>query len=188
MPVETAPRQSAPVAHLAAALSRIVNRAAMALNAVGTLFVMALVIVVVADVIARGVFTAPFNGAVELVEFSVVFIVFLQLTDVVRVQRMTRSDGALNTLTAIRPGIARWLRVGLDLLSAIFMGLIATAIFPEFTDAWVNEDFVGTPGIFTVPAWPIKLAIFTGSGLCALRFWLTATLSILQRGESHEHA
>ena len=65
----------------------------MVANAIGTLMVLALVLVVTFDVIARGVFNAPFRGAVEVVQFTMVFIVFAQLPDVVRVGRLTRSDG-----------------------------------------------------------------------------------------------
>ena len=65
-------------------------------NAIGTLIVLALVMVVNYDVVARGVFNNPFHGAVELVQFSMVLIVFLQLPDVVRVNRLTRSDGFLS--------------------------------------------------------------------------------------------
>ena len=58
-----------------------------------TLVVLALVLVVNYDMGARNLFNAPFNGAVEVVQFSMVLIVFLQLPDVVRVNRLTRSDG-----------------------------------------------------------------------------------------------
>ena len=61
----------------------------MSANAVGTLVVLALVCVVNYDVIARGLFNSPFLGAVEVVQFSMVLIVFLQLPDVMRVGRLT---------------------------------------------------------------------------------------------------
>ena len=48
-------------------------------RAVGTIVVLLLVVAVNADVVARGVFSAPFSGTVEVVQFSMVLIVFLQL-------------------------------------------------------------------------------------------------------------
>lgn len=65
-------------------LSSLFDRVAIAANAVGTLTVLGLVVVMNTDVIARGVFHAPFHGAVELVIFAMALIVFLQLPDVVR--------------------------------------------------------------------------------------------------------
>ena len=85
---------------------RWLDRLAMAANVCGTLVVLALVLTVNVDVVARGVFNAPFRGAVEVVQFSMVLIVFLQLPDVVRVGQLTRSDGLLVILGHRRPMIA----------------------------------------------------------------------------------
>lgn len=76
-------------------LSAVANTIAITANTIGTLMVLCLVVVVDYDVIARGVFNKPFGGAVEVVQFAMVLIVFLQLPDVVRVNRLTRSDGFL---------------------------------------------------------------------------------------------
>jgi len=78
-----------------ASLSRIANALAIAANVAGTLTVLALVAILNADVVMRGVFNTPLKGTYEIVQLAVVFIVFLQLADVVRVDRLTRSDGFL---------------------------------------------------------------------------------------------
>ena len=64
-------------------------------NAVGTIVIFLLVGLMNADVILRNFFHAPLRGVVEMVIFSLVLIVFLQLPDVVRNNRLTRSDGFL---------------------------------------------------------------------------------------------
>ena len=48
------------------------------------------------------------------------------------------------------------------------MALIAIAMWPEFVEAWQTGDFFGTPGIFTAPWWPVKLAIWFSAALCCL--------------------
>jgi len=126
----------------------------MVANAIGTLVVLGLVMVVNTDVVARGVFHAPFLGAVEVVQFSMVLIVFLQLPDVVRAGRLTRSDG----------------------LSCVFMALVSYAIWPEFIEMLETQDYFGVPGVFTAPWWPIKLVIFLGALLCTIIFALRAVL------------
>lgn len=153
-------------------LSRVANFLAIASNALGTLVVLALVVILNVDVIARGVFSAPIPGTYEMVQFSVVLIVFLQLADVVRVDRLTRSDGFLNLLRGSRPRLTANLRRIINALSAIFMGLIAYITFPEFLHMWDTQDYFGVPGLFTLPWWPVKLVIALGTALSCLIFLL----------------
>jgi len=147
----------------------------MAANAVGTLCVLALVSVINFDVVSRSLFNEPFHGAVEVVQFSMVLIVFLQLPDVVRVNRMTRSDGFL-TMIGTHRRIGMVLRRGIDLISAVMMAAIAWAIWPEFVEMWHSNDYFGVPGVFTAPWWPVKLVIFVSTTLCSLLFLLKATV------------
>jgi len=153
-------------------LSRVANSVAIAANVVGTLAVLMLVVILNVDVIARSVFNAPLKGSYEIVQLAVVLIVFLQLADVVRVDRLTRSDGFLNLLHRRNPGLTANLRRVINAISAIFMGLIAYIMFPEFIKMWGTQDFFGIPGLFTVPWWPIKLVIACGSALSCLIFVL----------------
>lgn len=154
----------------------VAERIAMVANAAGTLVVLALVIVVNYDVVARGVFHAPFHGAVELVQFSMVLIVFLQLPDVVRVNRLTRSDGFLSIATHKWPRVATVLDKFINVIACIFMLLIAIAIWPEFLDMLDTKDYFGVPGVFTAPWWPIKLVIFLSASLCCILFALKLIL------------
>ena len=155
-----------------AGLVRVANICAITANAAGTLTVLALVVILNVDVIARGVFNAPLKGTYELVQLSVVFIVFLQLADVVRVDRLTRSDGFLNVFHERRPRLTTNLRRIINAVSAIFMALITYIMFPEFIKMWNTQDFFGVPGVFTAPWWPIKLVIACGSGLASIIFAL----------------
>ena len=150
-------------------LSRIVN-------AIGTLVVLGLVLVVNIDVVARGVFNAPFRGTVELVQFSIVLIVFLQLPDVVRSGKLTRSDGLLLALGSSKPRLTRTIRRLINATSAVLMLLVAITIWPEFVEAWQTNDFFGTPGIFTAPWWPVRLVIFLSAVLCFL-IWSALTFA-----------
>lgn len=152
------------------ALSRVANTLAIASNALGTLVVLGLVAILNIDVVARGIFSAPIPGTYEMVQFSVVLIVFLQLADVVRVDRLTRSDGFLNLLHTKRPGLTANLRRVINAISAIFMGLIAYVTYPEFIHMWNTQDFFGVPSLFTLPWWPVKLVIALGTALACLIF------------------
>lgn len=145
-------------------------------NAIGTLVVLGLVLIVNFDVVARGIFHAPFRGAVEVVQFSMVLIVFLQLPDVVRVNRLTRSDGLLAVLGDRHPRLANSMARTIDLISAVFMGLIVLTVWPDFIENWESADYFGTPGIFTAPWWPVKLVILMSAGLCCLLWFAKAII------------
>ena len=154
------------------AVSSLANGAAIIANAVGTLVVLGLVAIVNYDAIARNLFNNPFLGAVEVVQFSMVLIVFLQLPDVCRVNRLTRSDGFLTVLGFRYPRATAVFRNIINGISAAFMTLIAIAIWPEFLKMFGTKDFFGVPGVFTAPWWPVKLAIFASATLCAIIFAL----------------
>ena len=155
---------------LISALALVSKYIATSANVIGTLVVLALVAVVNYDIVARGIFNQPFRGAYEVVQFSMVLIVFLQLPDVVRVDRLTRSDGLLFMIGDKYPRLSSFMRRAINLLSAVVMTLIAIAIFPEFTEMWETDDFFGVPGVFTAPWWPIKLVILISATLCAIIF------------------
>ena len=156
------------------AIYRPLTADSRAANIVGTLVVLGLVLIVNAEVIARGVFSQPFNGTYELVQYSIVLIVFLQLPDVVRTDTLTRSDGLLLVMGNTRPRFSRALRRIIDFFSAVLMVLIVITIWPEFIDAWTSNDFFGTPGIFTAPWWPVRLIMVFSAALCALIWFCKA--------------
>ena len=172
-------------------------------NIIGTLVIFLLVATMNLDVVARGIFHAPLNGVVEVVIFSLILIVFMQLPDVVRHDRLTRSDGFLSFLHISYPQAADILSRLIDLLGCIFMGLIAWTMWPEFTEsietchfitppefgpaptgnlvqdikaAFGRCEYFGTPGIFTAPWWPAKLAIVFSVSLSSLIFFFKVLL------------
>lgn len=153
-----------------AAFARVAGGIAVAANAAGTFVVIILIAVVNYDIIARGFFNRPFLGAVEVVQFSMVLIVFLQLPDVIRVGRLTRSEGFLGPLIRSSPRAGGMLSRAIDFLSAVFMLLVAIAIWPEFLEMWEGNHYFGVPGVFTAPWWPVKLVIFLSACLCTIHF------------------
>lgn len=153
-------------------LTDVVRRIAVAANVTGTVMVLALVLVVNYDMLARTLFHRPLHGAIEVVQFTMVLIVFLQLPDVIRAGRMTRSDGFLVLLESRNPRLADLLRRMIDALSLAVMALIAVASFPVFIEMWESRDYFGIPGVFTAPWWPIKLTVLASAILCAAIFAL----------------
>ena len=159
------------------------TRLLVGLNGIGSVWIFALMVLINADAFSRTLFTAPIYGVNEMIELSIVGIVFLQLGDALRTGRLTRSDGLFRILLGRQPLIGRSLGALFDLLGAVFMGLILYGSWPLLTEAWVNDYYVGNEGVFTAPTWPIKLIIVVGCLVTMLQFVAFAIRHALPRQE-----
>lgn len=182
-------------------LYRFIVAVAVSANIAGAFVLLFLVLIMNFDVVSRGVFNAPFRGVVEVVVFSMILIVFLQLPDVVRTGRLTRSDGLLTVLKDKSPEKGYALERAIDAISCVFMCMIAWTVWPEFVEAFeschflsapdfgrpvtgnlytdfMNAmdrcDYFGTPGILKAPWWPARLVMFFGVSFAAIIFFVKA--------------
>ena len=67
---------------------KLLDRAVIVLNAIGSLWVLFLVLIICMDSFGRSFFNRPFDGVNELVAVSMAFIVFCQLPDTVRLGKL----------------------------------------------------------------------------------------------------
>lgn len=141
-----------------------------ALNVASALLVVGLLVLINVDSLGRTLFATPVLGVIEIVELSLVAIVFLALGDAIRAGRLTRSEGLLTILDERAPRSSRALRVAFDLVAAAFLGLILAGGVPRMIESYERGEFKGTAQVFTVPEWPVKLIIVVGAiaGILAL--------------------
>lgn len=151
-------------------ISRAFSSFVAGLNAIGTVLIFALVVMINLDVFSRFLFNSPIDGVTELVELSIVAIVFLQLGDAVRTGRLTRSEGLYSKLQERHPGFGHVLGALFDLAGAVFFVTIILGGIPRFVDAWQRDYFSGIRGIFVVPVWPVRLILVIGSLTVVLVF------------------
>ena len=144
-------------------LSRGFSAFVAGLNSVGTVLIFGLVVMINTDVFSRFLFNAPIDGVTELVELSIVAIVFLQLPDAVRAGRLTRSEGLFSRLQKSQPRFSHALGALFDLAGAVFFVTIIMGSIPRFIDAWQRGYFSGNKGIFVVPVWPVRLVLVIGA-------------------------
>ncbi|MGI9356806.1 MAG: TRAP transporter small permease subunit [Rhizobiaceae bacterium] len=149
---------------------RFLDGLTQALNVVGTLLIVGLMLLIGADVVGRGAFSAPISGVPELVSLSIVAIVFLQVPQALRAGRFTRSDAVLGWLQNRRPSIARSLEVAFDIIAILLLAALLYAAWPLFVKDWEANTFVGAVGDFTAPVWPVKLVIVIGTVMLMLQF------------------
>jgi len=160
-------------------------RAALyALNCVGTVVILGLMLLINLDVWLREFFNFPIDGVPEMIELLIVAIVFLQLGDATRAGRLTRSDGLLQFVRRRRPRIGRAMSAVFDLLGALFMLLILIGTWPIFIEAYEKSLYVGDIGRFNAPTWPVKLIIVIGCVMVMAQFIAFASRLVVRPGQS----
>lgn len=144
------------------------ERIAALLSAAGSLWIVALMLLVVADVVGRGFLNRPITGVAEVAGRSVVSIVFLQLAAAILTGRLTRSDLVLRLVARFGPRPVALLEVIFALAAALAFALIVRAAWPNLTSTWTTGEFFGVQGVFTIPLWPFRGLMVGGAGLAVL--------------------
>jgi TRAP-type mannitol/chloroaromatic compound transport system permease small subunit len=157
------------------------------MNAIGSLWVLILVLLIDADAFGRTLFNAPIAGMIELVAVSLAVIVFCQLADTVRLGKLTRSDTYLARFAA-GSILGRSIVAAFEVLGAIAMALILAGTAPLTVQSYQRGYFIGVRGVFTFPDWPLKAVVVLGAAatlLCflvrAARLWRGAVEPLLDR-------
>lgn len=140
------------------------------LAAIGTVWILALMLLICADVIGRSFLNAPITGVAEIAAHSVVGIVFLQIGATIRHGRMTRADFLIVRLAAAHPAIGRAIEACFALVGAAVLAAIAHAAWPGMWNSIALREFFGVQGLFTVPTWPFRGLIVLGGAAGALAY------------------
>ena len=142
------------------------------LNAAGSVVIGAVMLLMCADVLMRNLFNQPLDGVAEMVAASIIIIVFLQLPSTLRHGRMSRADLFIDPFIQKRPAAGRRLRALFSLFGIFACGVIAYATWPLLTKAWIDSEFFGIEGVFTMPVWPMRAVVFVGAALAAVQYLL----------------
>jgi TRAP-type C4-dicarboxylate transport system permease small subunit len=145
------------------------------MNAAGSCWIVVLMLLINAEAISRSAFNQPIIGVIELIEISVIGIVFMQLADSLRCGVFIRSDGLFNQVMIRKPKVAHVMGVFTYALGAFFMGLILWGSVPYFIDAWTNDWYVGVEGMFTAPKWPVVLIVVIAVFVTMIQFLIMVT-------------
>lgn len=155
-------------------LDQIAGAVMGAANVVATVWILWLMVLIVGDVLGREMLGHPIAGVPEMVKYSIVGIVFLQIAHTHRAGEMIRSDGIVGALRKRRPGIGRALDLIAQLCGAAFALTLAWAVWPKAVKAYERGEMEGVQGHFTMPVWPFLALIVLGSVLLACSFLLRA--------------
>jgi tripartite ATP-independent transporter DctM subunit len=140
------------------------------MNSVGTLWIFALMFLICADVAGRYIFNAPIKGAAEMVGYSIVAAVFLQMASTLRAGRFTRVEMLIEPLEARRPAAGHTFNAVYHLVGAAVFAVITWGTWPKLADAWANDEITGTPGVFVFLIWPFLSVVVLGAAVTAVEF------------------
>jgi tripartite ATP-independent transporter DctM subunit len=140
------------------------------MNSVGTLWIFALMFLICADVAGRYVFSAPIKGAAEMVGYSIVAAVFLQMASTLRARRFTRVELLIEPLEARRPAAGHAFNAVYHLIGAAVFAVITWGTWPKLRDAWAYDEITGTPGVFVFLIWPFLAVVVLGAAVTAVEF------------------
>lgn len=161
-----------------AALPWGLHRVTGAMNALGTLWIVALMVLINVDVIGRNLFASPLPGVPEMVALSIVGIVFLQLADTLREGRFTRADILLDRLARSAPRTHDALHALFHGVGAALMLVILWASWEPLAESVRIREYVGAIGTFQAPVWPVRLVTLVGLAATALCYALLAAADL----------
>jgi TRAP-type mannitol/chloroaromatic compound transport system permease small subunit len=162
----------------AAAALGAFDRLIIGMNALGSIWVLFVIVLVNGDALGRSFFAHPIVGTHELIQISIVGIVFMQLADAIRTGRLTRADSFLEFVRARWPRAAAALEAVFMLLGAAYMAIGLWGSVPLLQEALRRNSWIGNEGVFTAPVWPVKTIIVIGLAVCMLQFLRLAAASL----------
>ncbi len=140
-------------------------------NWLGSMWIFVMMLIVCFDIGMRFI-GAPVSGPKEIIEASIVIILYMQLTHTLKSGRVTRSDAFYAAILKRRPGVGHLMGAAFALAGAGLMGAIMWEGWPKWIQSYEGGFFLGAPGVFTFPEWPVRLILFVGCGLMAIQFLL----------------
>jgi len=155
------------------------------LNAMGTLLIGFLMVVINADVIGRFFFGRPITGVTEMVIMAIAAIVFLQFAHTLRAGRIIQADSLLRVVQAHWPRVYEGLQALFNVLGAVTFAVILYATIPFLQRALASGDAYGNPATFAVPKWPVRAVMIVGCTAMIIQFlllgWRHALLALRSR-------
>jgi C4-dicarboxylate transporter DctM subunit len=138
-------------------------------NGIGTVWVFLIMLLIVADIVAREAFSAPIRGVAEMVAFSILAAVFLQLAHSLHTGRFTRAEMLIDSLEGRGALAGHVYNILFSAFGVAVFAVMSAGIYVELLDAWPNLRY-GTEGDFVIYVWPLRLTILCGAALACLEF------------------
>lgn len=157
---------------------RIWGFAVSSLAAFGTLSILVLMTIICADIVARNLLGSSLPLVSETGALLVVLIVALQLGATIHANRMARTEVVSVFLSRKSPRAGAFLEAVFNLVGMGVIGAIAWASLGILTKDYTSHEFIGTPGLGTLPTWPFRALIMLGMAVAAIEFLVRAVANL----------
>jgi TRAP-type C4-dicarboxylate transport system permease small subunit len=142
-----------------------VNRVAQFISSA---WVVCLALIILIDVVGRGIFSAPFKGAPEIIGNSIAVMAFLQAPHAISLRAMLRGELVDQYLS---PGARRMLDAFCYMLGTALFAAICYASIDPAVHAWDIGEYEGE-GALRVPTYPVRMVIIALSALASLNYFV----------------
>lgn len=142
------------------------HRLLSALNLVGAVWVVLIMLLITVDVVGRSFFDSPLFGVPEIVKISVVGLVWCMMPHTLKIGAHLRSTILLDRMPA---GMRRGVEVLSSLLGVAIFALIVYSGWDHMIEAWKVGEFEGEDPV-RVPTYPIRSLVVLGAALTAIQF------------------
>lgn len=136
------------------------------LNVVGALWIVAITILITADVVGRAFFNSPIFGVPEIVKISVVGIVWLQMAYTLKINGHLRSHIFLDRIS---PKSRELFHLFAYFLGFVIFALVIYSGWDTMIESWIGKEFEGEAPV-RVPTYPIRSIVLIGAFLTSLQF------------------
>ncbi|MCZ6858905.1 MAG: TRAP transporter large permease subunit [Alphaproteobacteria bacterium] len=150
------------------------------LNAIGTIWIISLMALICADVVARNFFNQPLPRVPEFVGYSIVAIVFLQLPNTLQLKKLIQADAFIGALMIARPTAGSFYNAVFHFSGLIVMALIAYGLIPDAWQSYESSEYFGQQGEITIPVWPFKAIMALCAVITAIEF-LSQTIDYIRK-------
>jgi len=142
--------------------------------ALGTLMIGLLMVMISADILARNIVGGSLPLISELGALTLVMIVYLQLGTTIRHNRLARIEFFLIWLEKKSPRGVCLLNALWEFAGAAMCAAIAWSTLGIFRRDLGSMEFIGVPGIATMPTWPFRALILAGATIAIVQFLIRA--------------
>lgn len=129
---------------------------------VASFTILAMMLLICADIVMRNLLSLPVNGVAEFVAYAVVGLVFMQLGSTIRHERLIAAVFLTEPLKNRSP--ATWLCAQAIFSIAAFLVLVFAVryLWGDFFSAYNGQEFLGATGAYQIFTWPFKLIVAFG--------------------------
>ena len=115
------------------------------MNSLGAIWVCFVMVLVCADIFGRNVLNAPVRGVPEILSYSVVSIVFLQLAHTLLMGRFTKADLITGWLDNNRPVAGALMAAVFNLIGGVVFILLSYVTYPHLLKSFAEREVDGMP-------------------------------------------